>query len=42
MTNETWFVWGVPAVALAFGAISLFIGWFGSRDFDKRYGRAPK
>ena len=42
MSNEAWFSWGVPAVALGVGAISFFVGWLGSRDFDRRYGRMPK
>lgn len=42
MSNEAWFSWGIPIVALVFGAISLFIGWLGERDFNKRYGRSSK
>jgi hypothetical protein len=42
MSNETWFTWVVPAVALGLGAISFFVVWLGSRDFDRRYGRHPK
>lgn len=39
MSQETWLTWGVPAVVLVFGAMSLLIGWIGARDFDRRYGR---
>ena len=42
MASETWFMWGVPLVALGIGAISFFVVWLGSRDFDRRSGRAPK
>lgn len=38
MSNEAWFSWGVPVVALGIGAISFFVVWLGSRSFDKRYG----
>ena len=42
MSNEAWFTWGVPVVAVGLGAISFFVVWLGVRDFDRRYGRAPK
>jgi len=42
MSNDFWSNWSVPIVAVGFGAISLFIAWFGSWSFDRRYGRTPK
>lgn len=42
MSSEAWFTWGVPVAALALAAVSFFVGWLDSRDFDRRYGRRPK
>jgi hypothetical protein len=42
MSKEFWAEWGVPIAALAFGAISYSIAWFGAWSFDRKYGREPK
>ena len=41
MENTAWIEWGVPAVALLAGAVSLLAVWLSSRRFDRKYGKRP-
>lgn len=42
MSKTFWMEWGVPIVALAFGAFSFSLAWLGSWNYDRKYGRQPK
>lgn len=42
MSDENWLIWGVPLVALGFGAIGYLVVWLGARDFERRYPDSPK